>query len=279
MPQFPPYPPGHPARDPRLGQVPGARGRGPGGHGPLGVGYFGEESDLDRISRGKKVRIADAALALAEDSVVPQLGQPIGIMAVTHIDPKINLVTVQLDRVKEADAPNCELRVRVRWGVGGASDQLEADWADGGLISVVADEIWVDAVPYVPLEGPFNPTGFNRLVSACVGVGSTDAIPPQFTSQTRVRGGGTTTDFVVPPYARAVSLIAFDEAGDFVDPYPDIVMQLVRTSVISQMATFVGPTIAGGAAVPLSAAERVRILIHPAHVGLVRLTVVFHLGT
>lgn len=262
----------------------GPRGRGDGEVGALGVGTFGEAQDLDRVSRGKMIRVQSptVAIPLRPAAQVPIDGAPLGVMQVTQVSPnKIQLLTIQIDRERITEAPNCELRCRIRWGVGGARDFLFCDWSDGGLISLVADELWVDAIPYAPSEqfGPFDPTGFERLISACVGEGGNDAIPPQFTAPLVMLLPGAATSVPVPAYARAVSVVAMNTgfgAGTVLsDPYPDLVMRLFAGT--TQLATFVGPTVAGGAAVPIARAGAVTIN-NTSATERISVSPVFHLG-
>lgn len=294
-------PPGYPwpGQPHPAGPNVGPRGRGVGETGALGVGVFGSPKDLDRISRGKMVRVMSDSPPLSpikEGAFIPRDGQPIGVMQVTQVDPgvrsqddqhlfspgEIHLLTVQIDREKIQSSLNCDLRCRIRWGVGGARDFLICDWADGGLISIVADELWVDAIPYATTDDlPFEAQGFERLISACVGIGGNDAIPPQFTTPIRTLApGAIQTISPTPAYARAVSLVAHyapGAANPLADPYPDLTLELFSALPAQDYAMYIGPTIVGGAAVPISGADGVRIR-NTSAVDSISLRAVFHLG-
>lgn len=262
---------------------PGPRGRGPGVAGPMGVDVFGELEDLDRVARGKIVRVQDptGASPLKAGALVPIEGEPIGVMQVTQVDLKaIHLITVQIDREDIQESNNCDLRCRIRWGVGGARDFLECDWADGGLISIVADELWVDAIPFRPVDfSAYVSAGFERLLSCCVGLGGNDAIPPQWTSAVRRIAPAGFFDFPIPAYTRAVSLVAHYSPGApnlLASPYPDLVLELNQSLPFFPIGLFTGDTIVGGAAVPVSNAANARV--HNIGADNIDTTVIFHLG-
>lgn len=242
----------------------------------LNLEVFGGVSQLERVKYGQQLTMSGvpntpgvpAVEGIAERVLhVPQISK-LGVMQ----------VSLQLDRIRTLQSTNADVRARIRWGVGGASAEFFCDWADGGLINLVADELDVDAVPYAPDDdSPFNSSGLSTRLSACVGVGGNVNVPPQLTSVQRLLVPGAATTYSVPPYTRAVSIVSMAPAAPLVDPYVDLRLQLISLPA-TPFATFDGSTIAGGAAVPAANSVAATIVNVAAAATAKRVRAVFHLG-
>lgn len=229
------------------------------------------ESDRARVHRGQLRRIVPGE---AVD------GFAVDVMPVTRpVSPAaVFACSIQLDRERVLHTSNCDVRALIRWGVGGASDVVVADWADGGIITVVADEVFVKALPFAPnLDAPFDSSGFETILTAAIGLTSTGVIPPQHTSQTSVVAPGGTFSVAVPPFTRAISIMGADTVAPLSDPYPFLTLQLLRLPA-TVFATVPGSVINGGAAVPSSNAVTASVSVSAAAPSPLRVGFVFHLG-
>ena len=124
-------------------------------------------------------------------------------------------VTVMLSRFGPvaAGSPNTsDVRARIQFGAGGASQIVECDWANGLQLSVGATAIQVEAVG-VPIIGdePYDP------LPTRVGVTLTQyprggTLPPKHTTPALLAPAGL-VDIVAPAFASQVRVLAANATG------------------------------------------------------------------
>lgn len=196
-------------------------------------------------SPGQRVQLNAAKLPTV-NAVVP-------VMEVRDFG-KPQAVTLQLDNnVVTPGVNNAQVRARIEYGIGGASDVFECDWADGGLVTVVAQRLTV--VARGDLINPDNPYDMGAQVFevvASVGEGQPSVIMPTFTEQKATIAPTTVAGaFDPPPFAKAVSIYAQNETNTFADPYPDFQAVWFSQSGGTLMGRTEGAYIGGGSAIPI----------------------------
>jgi hypothetical protein len=121
------------------------------------------------------------------------------------------------------DYGNWDLRGRITYGVGGASNVIECDVMTGMQLSLVANSVKVDMVAYNPLlEGPYDAGDIGVVAGCMFGEGSAGGALPA-TYSTEIINGGVSGlveyDFVIPDFARSLVLhsqmIASELTGAF----------------------------------------------------------------
>lgn len=250
----------------------------------LGVRHYGPASELDRVKFGQRVLLRAPTATDAGNMIQ---GQDVPVLQVPHVSHDFRAITIAIDRQSKPLVPaagdNCDVRCRLRYGLGGVSDTVFMDWSDGGLLTVVADEIEVVAVPFAPsLLTAYQCTVDQGSVSAVVASGSSaGAIPPVFTEALTPVAIGASASFFIPSWARAVSLmcVELNGAGNAdltVNPYQFVTLALTNQAV--PFGLIDGPALAGGAAVPLSSADGITVTVLAAAPFDMRVKPVYHLG-
>lgn len=168
-------------------------------------------------------------------------------------------VILQLDRnFIEGTGYNAKIVAEVTYGVGGASDTFVADWADGTLITIVAQRLTVVARAEQALsQAAFTMGDLRMELTAAVGHGQPSVIMPTYTESLPVLAAGATSAAVRPPaFAKACSVLAVDLATN--DPYPNFFVR--QTVIAAPWGDIQGIYIAGGAAFPLAPEATVQIV-------------------
>lgn len=185
-------------------------------------------------------------------------------------------VTIQLDRsiIRAVQPYNARVIAHVQYGIGGASDSFKCDWADGGMLTIVAQRLTVTARGERAVSGvPYDMTGLELDLVAGIGKGQPSVIMPTYTQQLdSIAPAGLSAPITPPPFAKAVSVLAFSLTTD---PYPNLEV-LTISPVGGVYSRVLGEYLGGGAAMPLPAECLVRVQ----NTGLVNLvpTLIWQLG-
>lgn len=105
-----------------------------------------------------------------------------------------------------------DLRGRITYGVGGASNVIECDVMSGMQLSLVCNSVKVDMISYNPLNfGVYSPGQVGVVAGAMFGDGAAGAaLPPTWSTPVYRCGvdGSLEVDIVVPDFARSLVLHA-----------------------------------------------------------------------
>lgn len=217
---------------------------------------------------------------------------PVGPQNITdpsHLVPVLEItdfgkpqaLCLQLDRhivSGSTGAYNCSVKAHITYGVGGASDSFECDWNDGGLVTIVAQRLTVTAHGSAPnVNQPYDVGDFRQDLLCGVGEGQPSVIMPTLTEGIPSFGPGLSVAFEPPAFAKAVSVLAENEAVGFVDPYPDLQLVFVHKGTFTPQGRIFGEYIGGGAAAPVPPDSQVFIRNTSAADNL-RGSLIWHLG-
>lgn len=218
-----------------------------------------------------------------QNSSFPSLTHQVPILEVRDFGAPLAIV-LQLDREYVnrgigGPAVAYGIRARIAWGCGGASDFFECDWAEGGLINLVAQRLTVTAHAF---DSDPN-LGFNMgddiiNLSAAVGHGNAEGIHPFYSDPFQVDPATSAPRVRPPAWAKACSILAYSDAAT--DPYDPAANQwhvLVTRNNFLPMARFDNYSLAAGAAFPVSSDMGVVIT----NQGAARISgnILWHIGT
>ena len=135
-------------------------------------------------------------------------GGEISVLTIENMFPP-RLRTVQLDRtiVRGANG-NGDWRCVITYGMGGASDTIELDWANGTQVAVVASTIRVVARSFAPdPTNAYTPAGVDAIMAA-VGDFASSHARPCFTERHFIPPAGGGFNSVPPSFSKSFRLIA-----------------------------------------------------------------------
>lgn len=127
-------------------------------------------------------------------------------------------ITVHLLRndVSPPSAGNAMLRARLTYGTGGAQNQADIDWTQGGQFAIVANSIRVEALAVRPFPDlPYAADNTAIKLGASFGLdAATPSHPPTFTAPYQALFAPGAVRFPIPDFARRVyPLFASDGGG------------------------------------------------------------------
>ena len=159
-------------------------------------GYWTGNPSFGQRFQGSLPAVEGQAVNLIDNSKLPGPPQPW----------TINLFRSNKNLANEGSpAQNADVRARITYGAGGASNTFDVDVLAGTQFELVCNSLRVDLVGYnpCPSTGPYVP-GPGLIIGALFGKGSAaPALSPTFTTEFFHRAEDASVDLEIPDFARS----------------------------------------------------------------------------